>query len=223
MLSFEEKKEIFRTFKLEEKEISNGRVNFNYPESKQRGLVLARELQQSGNGYVLGKYMSEEVIRKNNYTVDPRGWISVRDFTKAELITVIVEAMKSMSGLAIEVDAFLQAQGPLKTVRTTPRKKVVSIKAVKDAKRKPVESKIQAPEKETSPKVEEVKKEPFEASKPAAPVKDDDFSKELESYPLSCLFFWTGLTMSLMETGFLMWRNAVRSYGEVRRGITRKE
>ncbi|WP_423800960.1 hypothetical protein [Neobacillus sp. SAB-20_R2A] len=223
MLSFEEKKEIFRTFKLEEKEISNGRVNFNYPESKQRGLVLARELQQSGNGYVLGKYMSEEVIKKNNYTVDARGWISVRDFSKDELIKVIVEAMKSMSGLAIEADTFFRAQGPMKTVRTTPRKKVVSIKAVKDAKRKPVESTIQTPAKESATIAEEVKTEPLKASKPAAPVKDDDFSKELESYPLSCMFFWTGLTMSLMETGFLMWRNAVRRYGEVSRGLTRKE
>lgn len=98
MLSFDEKKEIFRSFKLKEKKISNGRVSFVYPKSKQRGQVLATQLHPSGNGYVVGKYMSEETVKDHKYEVDPRGWISIKDFSKPELTTVITEAMNSMSG-----------------------------------------------------------------------------------------------------------------------------
>ncbi|MBT2701203.1 hypothetical protein J7E79_28390 [Bacillus sp. ISL-40] len=62
MLSFEEKKAIFHSFKLKEKQNGNGKVSFIYPESVQKGQVLATLLQPSGNGYVIGKYMSEETI-----------------------------------------------------------------------------------------------------------------------------------------------------------------
>lgn len=78
--------------------ISNGRGNFIYPDSKQSGNVLARELHPSGNGYVIGKYMSEKTIKNIGYKVDSRGWISIKNFSEAELVRVINEAMKSMSG-----------------------------------------------------------------------------------------------------------------------------
>jgi hypothetical protein len=99
MLSFEEKKVIFRSFNLEEKQISNGRVNFNYPESKQRGQVVGTQLHTSGNGYVIGKYMAPETIKQYGFQTDSRGWISIKDFTKDQLIDVITEAIKSMSVL----------------------------------------------------------------------------------------------------------------------------
>jgi len=97
MLSFEEKKAIFRSFNLEEKQISNGRVNFNYPESKQRGQVVGTQLHTSGNGYVVGKYMAHGTIKHNGFQMDSRGWISIKDITKDQLIDVITEAIKSMS------------------------------------------------------------------------------------------------------------------------------
>lgn len=102
MLSFDEKKAAFHSFQLKEREISNGRVNFVYPESRQRGQVLATQLHPSGNGYVSGKYMSEETIQHHGYKVDPRGWISIRDFSEEELNKVISEAMKSMAGEHVE-------------------------------------------------------------------------------------------------------------------------
>jgi hypothetical protein len=97
MVSFEEKKAIFQSFNLKQKNISNERVNFLYPESRQRGQVVATQLHPSGNGYVLGKYMSKEIIERNKYNVDPRGWISVKSFSRDELKEVISEAIKSMS------------------------------------------------------------------------------------------------------------------------------
>lgn len=98
MLSFEEKKDIFHLFYLEEKKMSNGRVNFVYPKSKQKGQVLATQLHSSGNGYVIGKYMPSETIKNNRYKVDQRGWISIKNFSKEELITVISHALESMGG-----------------------------------------------------------------------------------------------------------------------------
>jgi hypothetical protein len=99
MLSFEDKKAIFQSFNLVEKQISNGRVSYVYPESKQRGQVLATQLHPSGNGYVIGKYMSEETLTENEYKADSRGWISIKDFSEDKLVKVISEAIRSMSGI----------------------------------------------------------------------------------------------------------------------------
>ncbi|MFJ7725270.1 hypothetical protein ACIQXV_03805 [Neobacillus sp. NPDC097160] len=108
MLSFEEKKAIFHSFKLKEKKISNGRVSFVYPESHQKGQVLATQLHPSGNGYVVGKYMSEETIKKHGYEVDPRGWISIKVFSKDEIANVITEAMQSMAGKHDEAELVVE-------------------------------------------------------------------------------------------------------------------
>lgn len=99
MLSFEEKRAIFLSFtNLKEKKISNGRINFIFPESKQKGQVVGSQLHPSGNGYVSGKYLSSEVIKQNGYDVNSRGWISIKAFSHEKLIAVISEAMRSMSG-----------------------------------------------------------------------------------------------------------------------------
>ncbi|NNU91537.1 hypothetical protein [Anoxybacillus sp. CHMUD] len=104
MLSFEHKKAIFRSFKqLQEKPISNKRVNYVYPESLQRGKVLARELYPSGNGYVNAKYMDSEIIKKKGYNVDPRGWIKIENFSDQQLRELIEIAMMSMSGKRAEM------------------------------------------------------------------------------------------------------------------------
>ncbi|UYZ21733.1 hypothetical protein [Mesobacillus jeotgali] len=100
-MKFEEKKEVFNSFQdLKERSISYSRINYEYPASVQRGKILARELHPSGNGYVLGKYMSADVVKSNGYSVDSRGWISISNFTREELINVINNAMMSMSGKA---------------------------------------------------------------------------------------------------------------------------
>lgn len=97
MLTLEQKKEIFDSYGLKETRISNDRFNFEFLEGKQRRKVLARELHQSGNGYVLGVYIPSEIINKNGYRVDSRGWISIKSFTKEELKAVIEESIRSMS------------------------------------------------------------------------------------------------------------------------------
>lgn len=110
MLSFEEKKAIFRSFNLEEKQLSNGRVNFNYPESIQRGQVVGTQLHTSGNGYIIGKYMETETIKKYDFQMDSRSWISIKDFTKDQLSDVITEAIKSMSVVESQADTATQKE-----------------------------------------------------------------------------------------------------------------
>ena len=97
VLTLEQKLDIFSLFELEVKKRSNQRIDYDYPASKQRGKKLATQLYKSGNGYVIGKYLSEEVIKANGYEVDPRGWINIMNFSSDELKKVIIEAMKSMS------------------------------------------------------------------------------------------------------------------------------
>lgn len=99
MLSFEHKKSIFRSFKeLQESPISNNRMDYVYPNSLQKGKMLATQLHPSGNGYVIGKYMDPETILKKGYKVDKQGWIKIKDFSQEELNEIILNAMISMSG-----------------------------------------------------------------------------------------------------------------------------
>jgi hypothetical protein len=194
MLSFEEKKAIFQSFKLKEKEISNGRVSFVYPESKQRGQVLATQLHPSGNGYVVGKYMSEETIKKNGYLVDPRGWISIRDFSKEEMKTVIREAAMSMSGVEIEPETKSKPELELKP----------EAEAKPEAQLEP-ETKVE-PEHLANSEPPMVKDIPEKAEKKAAPNETFKASSASEKIGLNCLNNWMELTKAVTELNYLVWR-----------------
>ncbi|WP_066306844.1 hypothetical protein [Bacillus sp. FJAT-29814] len=215
MVSFEEKKVIFKSFKLKEKEISNGRVNFIYPESKQKGQVLARELQPSGNGYVIGKYMPNEVLEKNGYQVDARGWISIKDFPKDELAKLITEAMKSMSGQEVKM---VQVDEAVIVEEQVEHAEEVVEETQEDTgiENDQVEASLITTEVEAPVEKEAVKIQKPDTQHAAHKEKPVDPYLEYEQYPLSCWFAWVGLALSSMETGFLIWRNAIRKYGELR-------
>lgn len=190
MLSFEEKRAIFRSFKqLKEKKISNDRVNFAYPKSKQKGQVLATQLHPSGNGYVIGKYMAEETIKSNGYKVDSRGWISIRDFLKDELTQVISEAIESMSGGSMEVEKTAEkTERIFKTIAITELPEKIHISSQKTVMaEKPLVS-----EKESVPG--------------ALPATSE------ENNACSLMANWVDLTRSVMEFNFLVWRNTVRRF-----------
>ncbi|MEH7107421.1 hypothetical protein [Bacillus sp. JJ1764] len=209
MLSLKEKKAIFHSFKLKEKQISHGRVNFVYPESKKKGQVIATQLHHSGNGYVLGKYMSSELIRDKGYKVDARGWISIKDFSEGELIQVITDAMDSMSV------SYNKAVGDKKSVavnitetsnkqeKKEPTIKVIKVSEVPEETKEPHETSIQS--KSVPPKNH--------------PIEGKDPYLQYENYSCSYLFAWVGLSLSLMETGFLLWRNALHKYGDIKTQI----
>jgi len=91
MLTFQQKRAVFSSFpELTETRGSNGRINYEYRGSKRQRKMLARELVESGNGYVLGRYM-------DGYRLDSRGWINIKNFDEEELIAVITKAIKSMA------------------------------------------------------------------------------------------------------------------------------
>ncbi|WP_312472070.1 hypothetical protein [Neobacillus sp.] len=200
MLSFEEKKAIFRSFQLKEKKISNGRVNFVYPESKQRGQVLATQLHPSGNGYVIGKYLLDESIKHNGYKLDSRGYISVRDFSKDELTKVISEVMKSMSEITDPL-LFFEKKTVSENANHSIERQEASEK-VTESKIEPIDVAMKKPEK-----VEERKSEPNEDI-PAVAAYDN--------LACSLLNHWVGLTISVAECGFIVWRNTVRKLGRLK-------
>ncbi|WP_052353822.1 hypothetical protein [Neobacillus jeddahensis] len=194
MLSFEEKKAIFHSFKLKEKKISNGRVSFVYPESKQKGQVLATQLHPSGNGYVIGKYMSEETIQKHGYQVDSRGWISIKVFSKEEIARVITEAMKSMAGSHQAAELAIASLPKVEAADNLMEGSLETMRAPIQLERKPERHQL-VEDKQENGKIG--------LTEPAAPF---------EMYPGSCLFAWLGLTLSTMEYGFSVWQKAVRKY-----------
>jgi hypothetical protein len=187
MLSFEEKKAIFHLFKLKEKKISNGKINFLYPESKQKGQVLAKELQSSGNGYVNGKYLPKEICPE--YKVDARGWISIKEFSDEELKTVITEAMTSMSGVTDAKELYSQkTEVPIET-SVEPETIIESQHTGK--------AQVQF-EKETTNDC----------------IKQEVLPSTIcGNLAYSYLNNWLGLTVSVVDCGLLVWKMASRKMG----------
>ncbi|PFN99652.1 hypothetical protein COJ85_19240 [Bacillus sp. AFS076308] len=218
MLSFEEKKAIFHSFKLKEKKNGNGKVSFVYPESVQKGQVLATQLHPSGNGYVIGKYMSEETIKEHGYQVDPRGWISIKVFSKEEIAKVITEAIQSMSGGHVEA---LLPDGDTSVVETFEEKtpvadedRLATAMEVVDAPEVVEGETVEGPEKVEAASLDTIEGPADEkmATGRAEREKEEDPVQQgtYEFYPGSCLLAWMGLTLSTMEYGYLVWRKAVR-------------
>lgn len=218
MLSFEEKKAIFHSFKLKEKKNGNGKVSFVYPESVQKGQVLATQLHPSGNGYVIGKYMSEETIKEHGYQVDPRGWISIKVFSQEEIAKVITEAIQSMSGGHVEA---LLPDGDTSVAETFEEKTPVADEdtlataiEVVDAPEIVEGEAVEDPEKVAAASLDTIESPADEkmAAGRAEREKEEDPVQQgtYEFYPGSCLFAWLGLTLSTMEYGYLVWRKAVR-------------
>ncbi|ULT57692.1 hypothetical protein L1999_03780 [Neobacillus drentensis] len=217
MLSFEEKKAIFHSFKLKEKMNGNGKVSFVYPESIQKGQTLATQLHPSGNGYVIGKYMSEDTIKKHGFQVDPRGWISIKVLSKEEITKVITEAINSMSGGPVDV-LLPESEGAEQEVaeRDDSFEAVISEKTSD-----PVEASVSAEdfaeigeertavasEKVEGPAVEKIPAGRAERENEGEPVQQGTY----EFYPGSCLFAWMGLTLSTMEYGYLVWKKTFQN------------
>jgi hypothetical protein len=94
MLSREKKCEIILSFpNIIQKQIANDRIKFDYEESKAPGKEIIGELSHTGNGYINAKYMSHV----SGYSVDPRGWINIKEFSEDELRIIIQKVIDSMS------------------------------------------------------------------------------------------------------------------------------
>ena len=91
MLTFDEKLAIAKSFpELEEKKVSLGRVNFQYPESKTDKKNVIYHLHPNGNGFVYAEGIS-------GYPVDQKGMVNIRDFSEEELYTLIQKSIDKLS------------------------------------------------------------------------------------------------------------------------------
>ncbi|MCM2532043.1 hypothetical protein NDK43_06115 [Neobacillus pocheonensis] len=91
MLNFNEKLAIIESFpELERKNVSLGRINFQFPESISDKKNIVYHLHPNGNGFV---YIGD----LPTYIKDDKGMVNIRDFSADELHDVIKESIRALS------------------------------------------------------------------------------------------------------------------------------
>lgn len=101
MLTFEEKLAVIESFpELKRKNVSLGRVNFQYEESVTDKKNIVYHLHPNGNGFVYAEPLS-------TYSTDDKGMVNIRDFSKQELRTIIGQAIEALSPRTIAEEAII--------------------------------------------------------------------------------------------------------------------
>ncbi|MFC3750244.1 hypothetical protein [Paenibacillus sp. GCM10012306] len=91
MLTFEQKLEILDSYpQLQRNNVSLGRVNYHYEESRHEKKTVAYHLHPNGNGFVYGGLL-------RGYETDSKGLVNIRDFTESELRTLLDASIASLS------------------------------------------------------------------------------------------------------------------------------
>ncbi|ULL18931.1 hypothetical protein DVH26_33555 [Paenibacillus sp. H1-7] len=91
MLTFEQKLEIIESFpELQRKDVSLGRVNFQYEDSGFDRKNVVYHLHKNGNGFVYAGHL-------RGYPTDEKGLVNIRDFTEEELRRLLAESIRSLS------------------------------------------------------------------------------------------------------------------------------
>jgi hypothetical protein len=101
MLTFDEKLAIIESFpELKRKNVSLGRVNFQYEESVTDKKNIVYHLHPNGNGFVYGEPLG-------GYSTDDKGMVNIRDFSKQELRSIIQQAIQALSPRTIAEEAII--------------------------------------------------------------------------------------------------------------------
>ncbi|WP_145414593.1 hypothetical protein [Paenibacillus xylanexedens] len=91
MLNVEQKLEILESYpQLQRKNVSLGRVNFHYEDSAYEKKIVALHIHPNGNGYIYAGLLP-------NYETDAKGFVNVRDYSEADLRTLLDATLKAMS------------------------------------------------------------------------------------------------------------------------------
>ncbi|WP_079909361.1 hypothetical protein [Paenibacillus sp. 32352] len=91
MLTFEQKLAIIESFpELTRKDVSLGRVNFQYENSGFDRKNVVYHLHKNGNGFVYAGHLDE-------YPIDDKGLVNIRDFTEEELRSLLAASIRSLS------------------------------------------------------------------------------------------------------------------------------
>ncbi|MEF2967684.1 hypothetical protein V3851_17785 [Paenibacillus sp. M1] len=91
MLTFEQKLQIMDSYpELTRKDVSLGRVNYQYEQSVHDKKTVAFHLHPNGNGYVYAGLLQE-------YDFDEKGYVNIRDFSEEELRSLLDKSIRSLS------------------------------------------------------------------------------------------------------------------------------
>ncbi|WP_334078101.1 hypothetical protein [Paenibacillus sanfengchensis] len=91
MLTFEQKLQILDSYpELERKNVSLGRVNYQYEQSVYDKKTVAYHLHPNGNGYVYAGLLE-------GYETDDKGYVNIREFTEQELRDLLERSIRSLS------------------------------------------------------------------------------------------------------------------------------
>ncbi|MDC2866655.1 MULTISPECIES: hypothetical protein [unclassified Bacillus (in: firmicutes)] len=96
MLTFEEKLTIIESFpELERKNVSLGRINFHYEESRLDKKNVVYHLHPNGNGFVYAGHLK-------GYKTNDKGMVNIRDFSAEELRSLLEKSMAVLSQEPVE-------------------------------------------------------------------------------------------------------------------------
>ncbi|MFK9092884.1 hypothetical protein [Bacillus salipaludis] len=91
MLTFNEKLAIIEAFdELERKNVSLGRVNFQFQNSISDKKNIVYHLHPNGNGFVYAGHLA-------SYDSDEKGMVNIRDFSADQLHQLLNEAIRALS------------------------------------------------------------------------------------------------------------------------------
>ncbi|PPA69790.1 hypothetical protein [Jeotgalibacillus proteolyticus] len=91
MLTFEEKLSIFESYpELTRKEVSLGRVNFHFDESKRDKSLVGYHIHPNGNGFIFGGFVK-------GYKKNDKGMINIREFPEEDIRLLIEKSIRSLS------------------------------------------------------------------------------------------------------------------------------
>ncbi|MCL6571334.1 MAG: hypothetical protein K6T88_06550 [Bacillus sp. (in: Bacteria)] len=91
MLTFNEKLTIIESFpELERKNVSLGRVNFQFPQSISDKKNVVYHLHPNGNGFVYAG-------QSRNYESDEKGMVNIHDFSADQLRQLVKESIQALS------------------------------------------------------------------------------------------------------------------------------
>ena len=91
MLTFNEKLAIIESFpELERKNVSLGRINFQFEGSISDKKNIIYHLHPNGNGFVYAGMLE-------NYDTDEKGMVNIRDFSEEQLRKVLKQSIQALS------------------------------------------------------------------------------------------------------------------------------
>ncbi|MEH7438423.1 hypothetical protein V7182_13185 [Neobacillus drentensis] len=91
MLTFNEKLAIIESFpELERKNVSLGRINFQYPNSISDKKNIVYHLHPNGNGFIYAGHLDQ-------YDTDEKGLVNIRDFTGDQLREILKDSIQRLS------------------------------------------------------------------------------------------------------------------------------